>query len=294
MILENKNNGIIIVDKESGISSYDVIRKLKKILGTSKIGHTGTLDPLAEGVMVVCVEKTTKLAEKIEAQEKTYIAEMTLGFSTDTYDTEGIVINKSEKYSVTEKDLEGVFSKYSGKVQQIPPMYSAIKKDGKKLYELARKGIEIERAPRAVNIEYIKLLSFCDNKVIFETKVSKGTYIRTLINDIGNELGCYAVMSGLKRTGVGEYSIKNSYKICDIEMMAKADDYSFFIRVEEIFKKCPEYLIKDDKDYCLFTNGNTVVTDLCNVYDNVRVYYKDEFIGIGKMSGRTLKGDKYF
>lgn len=294
MFEENKNNGVIIVNKESGITSYDVIRKLKKILGTSKIGHTGTLDPLAEGVMVICVEKTTKLAEKIEAQSKTYIAEMILGYSTNTYDTEGEITERSD-FPVPDRDaISDVMKKYVGETYQIPPMYSALKHEGKKLYELARDGIEIEREKRKINIEYINLLSVNEDRVIFEAKVSKGTYIRSLINDIGIDLKTFACMSGLKRTAVGNFHIKDSYSLAQLETMAKEDDYSFFIRVEKLFEWAPIFNINNEKDVKLFKNGNTVVINEKDKSGAVRVYHQNEFLGIGKISGKLLKGDKYF
>jgi len=218
--------GIILVNKPKGISSFDVIRKLKKILKTKKIGHTGTLDPLATGLMLICVGKATKLASDLEAKNKVYLADFEIGYATDTYDIEGKRIAEN-LIDVSKDNLELSLKKFIGDIKQVPPMYSAIKIDGNKLYHLARKGIEIERPERDVTIEYINLLDFKDNKAKIETKVSKGCYIRSLIYDIGLDLGTYATMTELQRINVGEYSLTNSYTLEQMEEMAQNNDFSF-------------------------------------------------------------------
>ena len=226
--------GIIVVNKPKGITSFDVIRKLKKILKTKKIGHTGTLDPLATGVMLVCVGKATKLASDLEAKDKIYIADFDIGYATDTYDIEGKKIAENT-IEISKENLEQSIKKFIGNIKQIPPMYSAIKIDGNKLYHLARKGIEVERPERNVTIEYINLLDFKDNKVKIETKVSKGCYIRSLIYDIGQDLGTYATMTALQRKQVGDYSLENSYSLEQIEKMVLNNDFKFLKTIEEIF-----------------------------------------------------------
>ena len=218
--------GIIVVNKPKGITSFDVIRKLKKILETKKIGHTGTLDPLATGVMLMCVGKATKLASELEAKDKVYIANFDIGYATDTYDIEGKKIAENI-IEISKENLEQSIKKFIGNIKQVPPMYSAIKIDGNKLYHLARKGIEVERPERDVTIEYINLLDFKDNKAKIETKVSKGCYIRSLIYDIGQDLGTYATMITLQRKQVGDYSLENSYSLEQIEEMTLNDDFQF-------------------------------------------------------------------
>ena len=255
--------GIANINKPSGVTSFDVIRVLRRNVKMKRIGHTGTLDPLATGVMVVCFGEATKLASDIEAERKVYVAEMEFGYSTDSYDSEGTIIktNSDFDYSVIdEKYLNRVFASFLGVQKQIPPMFSALKVNGKRLYELARENIEIEREPREIFIEYIKLVEMKDKKVKFELKVSKGTYIRTVVNDIGEKIGCYATMIALERKSVGEYLIEKSYKLEDIEKMCKNEDFSFIVSVEESFKNYMEYEIIDEKNYKLFKNGNTVVT----------------------------------
>lgn len=285
--------GIIVINKPKGITSFDVIRKLKKILKTKKIGHTGTLDPLATGVMIICVGKATKLASDLEAKNKVYTADFDIGYATDTYDTEGQKI--AEKYIETsEIELNKSISKFVGKIKQVPPMYSAIKIRGNKLYDLARKGIEIERPEREVNIDYIKLLNFFKNKAKIKTKVSKGCYIRSLIFDIGQDLGTYATMTALSRDQVGDYSLDLSYTLGQIEDMVLNKDFSFLKTVEDIFlyKKC---FLNTEKEFTLYKNGNTVKLE--NTLENgyYRVYFENNFLGLAVVDKNCLlKGYKYY
>ncbi len=182
-------DGIIVIDKPKGISSRQVVTKVSKILNEKKAGHTGTLDPLATGVLPVLLGKATKLSKYMVDHDKKYIAEITLGEKTDTGDCEGIVVEKKDVPNLEEKIIKNVLKSFLGKQEQIPPMYSAIKVDGKKLYEYARDGIEIERKSRKIEIFEIHLIKFEQNKIVFEVFCSKGTYIRTLCEDISEKLG---------------------------------------------------------------------------------------------------------
>ena len=285
--------GIILVNKPKGISSFDVIRKLKKILKTKKIGHTGTLDPLATGLMLICVGKATKLASDLEAKNKVYLADFEIGYATDTYDIEGKKIAEN-LIEISKDNLELSLKKFIGDIKQVPPMYSAIKIDGNKLYHLARKGIEIERPERDVTIEYINLLDFKDNKAKIETKVSKGCYIRSLIYDIGLDLGTYATMTELQRINVGEYSLTNSYTLEQMEEMAQNNDFSFLNSVEEVFSY-EKYNLETEKELTLFKNGNTVKIKDSLENKKYRVYYQDEFLGLANIENNNLlKGYKYY
>ena len=285
--------GIILVNKPKGISSFDVIRKLKKILKTKKIGHTGTLDPLATGLMLICVGKATKLASDLEAKNKVYLANFEIGYATDTYDIEGKRIAEN-LIDVSKDNLELSLKKFIGDIKQVPPMYSAIKIDGNKLYHLARKGIEIERPERDVTIEYIKLLDFKDNKAKIKTKVSKGCYIRSLIYDIGLDLGTYATMTELQRINVGEYSLTNSYTLEQMEEMAQNNDFSFLNSVEDVFSY-EKYSLETEKELTLFKNGNTVKIKDSLENKKYRVYYQDEFLGLANIENNNLlKGYKYY
>jgi len=285
--------GIIVVNKPKGITSFDVIRKLKKILKTKKIGHTGTLDPLATGVMLMCVGKATKLASDLEAKDKVYIADFDIGYATDTYDIEGKKIAENI-IEVSKENLEQSIKKFVGNIKQVPPMYSAIKIDGNKLYHLARKGIEVERPERDVTIEYINLLDFKDNKAKIETKVSKGCYIRSLIYDIGQDLGTYATMTALQRKQVGDYSLENSYSLEQIEEMVLNNDFKFLKTVEEIFSY-DKYSLQTEKELTLYKNGNTVKIKENLENKKYRIYFQDEFIGLANVENNNLlKGYKYY
>ena len=285
--------GIIVVNKPKGITSFDVIRKLKKILKTKKIGHTGTLDPLATGVMLVCVGKATKLASDLEAKDKVYIADFDIGYATDTYDIEGKKIAENT-IEISKENLEQSIKKFIGNIKQIPPMYSAIKIDGNKLYHLARKGIEVERPERDVTIEYINLLDFKDNKAKIETKVSKGCYIRSLIYDIGQDLGTYATMITLQRKQVGDYSLENSYSLEQIEEMTLNDDFKFLKTIEEIFSY-DKYSLQTEKELTLYKNGNTVKIKENLENKRYRIYFQNEFVGLANIENNNLlKGYKYY
>ena len=285
--------GIIVVNKPKGITSFDVIRKLKKILKTKKIGHTGTLDPLATGVMLVCVGRATKLASDLEAKDKIYIADFDIGYATDTYDIEGKKIAENI-IEVSKENLKQSIKKFIGNIKQVPPMYSAIKIDGNKLYHLARKGIEVERPKRDVTIEYINLLDFKDNKVKIETKVSKGCYIRSLVYDIGQDLGTYATMTALQRKQVGDYSLENSYSLEQIEKMVLNNDFKFLKTIEEIFSY-DKYSLQTEKELTLYKNGNTVKIKENLENKRYRIYFQNEFVGLANIENNNLlKGYKYY
>ena len=285
--------GIIVVNKPKGITSFDVIRKLKKILKTKKIGHTGTLDPLATGIMLVCVGKATKLASDLEAKDKIYIADFDIGYATDTYDIEGKKIAENI-IEVSKENLKQSIKKFIGNIKQIPPMYSAIKIDGNKLYHLAKKGIEVERPKRDVTIEYINLLDFKDNKAKIETKVSKGCYIRSLIYDIGQDLGTYATMTALQRKQVGDYSLENSYSLEQIEKMVLNNDFKFLKTIEEIFSY-DKYSLQTEKELTLYKNGNTVKIKENLENKRYRIYFQNEFVGLANIENNNLlKGYKYY
>lgn len=283
--------GIIVIDKPVGITSFDVIRVLRRNLKERRIGHTGTLDPLATGILVICVGKATKLAQDIEGYEKEYVADLELGFKTDTYDIEGKVLDKVDKFEISNESFRKTLETFKGDIKQIPPMYSAIKVDGKKLYELAREGVEIERKARDVSITNLKVLSFDGQKASIDCTVSKGTYIRSLIYDLGEKLGTFATMTGLRRTRVGEESLDRSFTLEMIEEMVSNNDFSFLISVEEYFK-FPKVEIEDENDLKLFVNGQRCKKRINE--GKYRVYSKNKFIGLGEVTKGLLKGYKYY
>lgn len=283
--------GIINVNKPSGITSFDVIRVLRKTLKEKKIGHTGTLDPLAEGVLVVCLGRATRLVQDIEGYSKIYTAGFELGYRTDTYDIEGKVIEESEKKSVTYEKLEKVLKNFIGDIKQIPPMYSALKVDGQKLYDLARKGIEIERKARDIHIDFIEIVDFDGVKGKIRCQVSKGTYIRSLIDDMGKELGTFATMNSLVREQVGESNIEKAFTLEEIERLHSEGDESFLQSVEKFFSY-PKIEIESGKNLTLFLNGNTIRHKIED--GRYRVYCENKFLGLANVNNNLLKGYKYF
>ena len=211
-------NGIVIVDKEKGYTSHDVVNVIRKIFQTRKVGHTGTLDPDATGVLPICIGKGTKVCDMLTFSDKEYVARVRLGIETDTQDISGEVIKESP-VNVSLEQLEDVKGKFTGDIMQIPPMFSAIKIGGKKLCDLARKGIEVERKPRPVTIYSIDISNFDGKEFDMKVACSKGTYIRTLCHDIGQTLGCGAAMTELRRTKASIFSIENAHTLESLKEM---------------------------------------------------------------------------
>ena len=283
-------NGIINVYKEQGYTSHDVVAKLRGILHMKKIGHTGTLDPDAVGVLPVCIGRATKSCGMITDWGKAYEAVMLLGTRTDTQDVSGTVLEQKE-VNVTEVQIMDTINSFVGEYDQIPPMYSALKHNGKKLYELARQGIEVERKARRINISSIHVneLNLEDKvkTVTFTVECSKGTYIRTLCEDIGNKLGCGACMQSLKRTRVGLFGTDTSYTLSQLQELAdnsKIEDV--IIAVDNMFPDYPKVTVCEGFDKLLY-NGNKLPEKaiIGEIGDNkeVRLYNNSqEFIGIYK------------
>lgn len=248
-------SGIINVYKEKGWTSHDVVAKLRRILQQKKIGHTGTLDPEAEGVLPVCLGAGTKLCDLLTDTGKTYRAVLLLGCTTDTQDTTGTVLSSREVSFSEEEAREAVLS-FQGTYDQIPPMYSALKVQGKKLYELARAGVEVERKPRAVTIHEIRIQQIELPRITFTVSCSKGTYIRTLCHDIGEKLGCGGAMEALQRIRVGEFFIEESKTLSEIEClqeMGRLEEY--VLPVDAMFPEYTAVKVKTETDR-LLKNGN--------------------------------------
>jgi tRNA pseudouridine55 synthase len=282
-------DGIINVYKEKGYTSHDVVAKMRGILKMKKIGHTGTLDPDAEGVLPVCVGKATKLVDLITDKDKTYKAVCKLGITTDTQDITGKVITSCE-VNTNQKELEKVINSYIGEYLQLPPMYSAIKVDGKKLYELARQGKEIERERRRVIINNICLLDYdeIDQEFTVVVECGKGTYIRTLLHDIGESLGCGATMKSLTRTAVGAFKLEESLKLSEIEALVREDKLQpHILTIDEVFSHYPKIVVANEFNKLIY-NGNLFTpehvqgsllqeteTDVVRVFDS-----EEHFIGL--------------
>lgn len=273
-------NGIINIYKEKGYTSHDVVAKLRGILKQKKIGHTGTLDPEAEGVLLVCLGRGTKLCDMLTDKDKVYEAEMLLGVETDTQDLTGTVLDKRE-VSVSEAQVYETVMSFVGTCRQIPPMYSAVKVDGRKLYELARAGQVIDRKARTVTIYDIEILEIKLPVVRMRIHCSKGTYIRTLCHDIGEKLGCHGCMSSLVRTRVSFFDIKQSIPLDKVSRYAAEGRLdSVIVPVDRIFEQVPAYYDTGKNDR-LLSNGNQFPPDGKIMYDRVRVYKKNgAFVGI--------------
>ena len=249
-------NGIINIYKEKGYTSHDVVAKLRGICKQKKIGHTGTLDPDAEGVLPVCLGNATRLCELLTDKQKEYVATMKLGIITDTQDSSGTVL-EVRNVDVSEEELRNVIHGFCGLQKQIPPMYSAVKVNGKRLYELARAGIEIERQPREITIHTIDILSIEQDEVRMKVTCSKGTYIRTLCHDIGQVIGCGAVMSHLCRTRSGNFEIKDALKLAQVETLMKENKIEeYCIPTEEFFSNLERISMKPEFNRFI-ENGNT-------------------------------------
>lgn len=278
-------NGVINFYKPSGMTSHDAVYFFRKLLNIKRIGHTGTLDPNATGVLPICIGKATRISEYLLGVEKEYIGELTLGAATDTLDSDGTITNTSN-LQVSRSEIENSFSKYKGTISQTPPMYSAIKINGKKLYELAREGMEIDRKSRNVNIYNLDIMNIKDNKsVFFYTRCSKGTYIRTLCHDIGIDLGTYGYMSYLIRVGVGSFKLENSYSMNYLKSLSKEDIQDLITPMDEAINHLEKLTVPDNL-YDKLINGVKLPMGIDpNVDFNLplRIYCRDKFIGIGNI-----------
>lgn len=289
-------NGIINVYKEKGYTSHDVVAKLRGILKQKKIGHTGTLDPDAEGVLPVCLGKGTKLCDMLADETKTYVAGLYLGIVTDTQDMSGRVLAEKTTEGVTIEAAEHAVLSFCGEQMQIPPMYSALKVGGKKLYELARQGVEVERKPRPVTFYKIQIRKIALPRVEMEVTCSKGTYIRTLCHDIGQKLGVGGCMESLVRTRVGRFFIEDSLTLDEIAMEA-GGNLSCVHSVEEMFEELPKVTAQEDCEKALLNGNSFVMKEILEMDTLVRMYTcKGEFIGIYRYenSRKTFHVEKMF
>lgn len=238
-----QTGGVIIIDKCEGMTSHDVVDRVRKLYGTKRVGHTGTLDPMATGVLVVLVERAAKAAEYLVCDEKRYEAILRLGLTTDTGDTSGKRLTESTDIPNEKAVLETV-SSFVGKQEQVPPMYSALKKDGVKLVYLARKGIEIEREARPIEVFSIEAKKITDTDYSLSVHCSKGTYIRTLCTDIGEKLGCGGCMSALRRTMSGGFSIENAHTLEEVGALTEEERNALLMPTEALFADCPAVTLK--------------------------------------------------
>ncbi len=289
-------NGILVLNKPKGYTSHDAVNVVRKLLGTRKVGHTGTLDPNAEGVLPICVGKSTKACDMITFSDKEYVAGVKLGITTDTYDIWGSV-RESMDVNVTKDMLEETVSSFLGDIMQVPPMYSAIKQNGKKLYELARQGVEVERAPRKVSIYECEIIDFSCDTFTIRVRCSKGTYIRSLCHDIGTALGCGACMTSLVRTKSSVFDIEEAMTFEEIkERVETLGAQSVLGCVDRVFMGYPEYIASDVVRERLINGAYSRVSTELGTY---RVYDGDDiFVGIARIiqgeKGNVIKMEKSF
>ncbi len=286
-------NGIINVFKPKGISSHGVVSRLRKILNMKRIGHTGTLDPNVTGVLPICIGKATRVSEYFLEADKEYIGEMTLGIKTDSQDSDGVVIAKSEIdiKKINDEKINNVFNNYRGILYQIPPMHSAVRLNGRRLYELAREGIEVERKKREINVYNLNIINRKDARIIFNIKCSKGTYVRTICNDIGDELGTYGYMSHLIRSGVGDFKIEDSISLERISELVNNEDYSFLLPTDIAVKNLNSIELNDDHFKDIVNGMRIEIVTSLPMENSYRIYCKDKFIGIGNII--SLNDKKY-
>lgn len=282
-------NGIVIIDKPSGWTSQDVVSKLRGVLHTKRIGHGGTLDPMATGVLPVFVGRATRAVEFFEHAEKTYETVLRLGITTDTEDITGSVLQQQE-VAVTEQQFLAVLEQFRGEIQQIPPMYSALKINGQKLCDLARRGKEVERKPRTITIHALDCLSFDGQTARLRISCSKGTYIRTLCKDIGEALGCGGCMESLRRVAAGSYIIEEAIPLA--ELVESTDPESHLRPVDSMFTRHPAITLTE-KQALRCRNGNSFSIDLPD--GTYRAYdLTGEFLMLAKVESGVMSTIKSF
>ena len=285
-------NGILLIDKQPDWTSNDVVAKLKGILRQRRIGHSGTLDPMATGLLVVFVGRATRAVEFAEGHDKRYIAGLRLGITTDTQDITGTVLEK-KAVSVTGEELEQALAGFRGEIQQIPPMYSAIKHDGRRLYDIARKGGEVARKPRSITVHDLRVIDWQEGDWLLDVRCSKGTYVRTLCHDLGRALGCGGCMSSLRRVEAGQFSVDQAVTLSQVQQMADAGRAEeLLLPVDSLFlqyPRCTATAAQENKIRC----GNQVKTGLAG--GDYRVYTESgEFLMLGRVEDGIMKTVKSF
>ncbi|AVD35529.1 tRNA pseudouridine(55) synthase TruB [Clostridioides difficile] len=299
-------NKIISILKPTGMTSHDVVSRVRKILNIKKVGHTGTLDPDASGVLPICIGKATKVCEVILNKDKSYICELTLGISTDTYDASGEILKKVDDFKFSNEEIKRAFDTQRGEINQLPPIYSALKVNGKRMCDLVRSGrqSEITLKTRRVNIKNIKILSIKGNKVMFYVECSKGTYVRSICHDIGEYLGCGAHMSFLNRTSSGKFDLDNSITLEELELFYENKTLDKYLYDIDYVLDSFNYVVLNSNAIKYYSNGGSIddkrfLKNNFNKDDEfVRVYSTDNFLGLGKLSKHnniiSVKSDKMF
>ena len=282
-------HGVLLLNKPLGISSTQALGRAKWLMAAEKAGHTGTLDPLADGLLPLCFGHATKLAHDLLDADKTYVADIVLGQSTTTGDKEGNVIFSSNEV-ITRQQWDAILPQFLGEIAQVPPMYSALKKDGKPLYELARAGVEVEREARQVTIVALETLKFDYPHVELKVRCSKGTYIRTLAEDMGKVLGVGAHLSGLHRTQVGALDIADAMTLEQLEQVAETERSKVLLPLDALLQNCPALQLSQAEAQ-RFVQGQRLKVD-CVDADVMRVYWNEILIGLASVFNNTLSPQK--
>lgn len=287
-------NGVLNIFKPKGMSSFDAVRVVKKVAGTGKVGHTGTLDPEATGVLPICIGRATKIIDYIMDSEKVYEVTLKLGIRTTTYDLEGEVLEERDPSHLTEEEILNSINSFKGEYSQIPPMYSALKQNGVRLYELARKGIEVERKGRLVNIYNLEDIKINNPYISMKVACSKGTYIRSLCYDIGEKLGVFATMTQLNRAKTSVFSQEKSININEL---TKENINDYILSMEEALEKYDKIVVNKKYVKLLvngvrvadgrFTKDKVINNKLYRVYDD-----ENNFIGLGERNDAGFKIEK--
>lgn len=287
MMIPQVKNGILNIDKPQGITSHDVVDVIRKLFPNVKVGHTGTLDPIATGVLPICIGEATKLTDKLTAENKKYRVKMLLGVETDTYDVTGKIVFAN----VVDKDeiyIKERIKRFIGKQEQIPPMYSAIRINGKRAYSYAREGHSVELKPREIEIFSIDniVVDLTKREVSFDVSCTKGTYIRSLVNDIGKKIGCGAIMTELIRLQTGNFKIEDSIKLYDYLKLDYEEILNKIVSIEEYYKDSKKVNMSKE-DYIKFVNGVKFKID---TQENiVKVYFNNKFKGLGVVENNVMK-----
>lgn len=286
-------NGVIVVNKSKNISSNKVLQQLKHLFNAQKAGHTGTLDPMATGVLPICFGRGTKIAQYLLDADKEYIATVKLGIETDSGDAEGNVVAENHIIpTLTESLIETVLEKFRGGISQVPPMYSALKYNGQPLYKLAREGKKVEIKPRNIRVYELELLDFSETTIKVRVKCSKGTYIRSLAIDIGKQLGCGGHLIALQRTQSGPFNLEQAFTLEQLKGLNFEEKIASIANIESVFVDKPIYsLVEKDKDN-LYKRG--LLADKPNLDKTVRIYDDGKFVAIAEFEKGKLISKKFF
>lgn len=279
-------DGVLLLDKTTGVTSNFALQSARRLFSAAKAGHTGTLDPLATGLLPLCFGEATKFSADLLDADKTYEAEVLFGVTTDTGDSEGRVIRCSRP-TFERSALEVVMASFRGVITQIPPMYSALKLDGKPLYRLARQGIEVERTPRNVSIHALQLLDYSGERCRFRVSCSKGTYIRTLMEDMGNALGCGAHLTALRRVAVGTLSIANAFTLEQLAAFSEVERAMCLLAPDALLQSLPAVCL-DESASIRFCHGNPVSAEVAETLGKCRVYDANRLLGIGEIDASGI------